>query len=280
MSWFLPLLACCIGVVCGCAQGALAAEEQSRLTVQAKPFPCVSVQAPDGTNVVALPFQAAARLAPPPSGGARKGVSSPVRAALLLLYGVPANLTAPQLSALSARLQSRFAVPFVLLAPTDAVFPGAASTVRTRRMRWLSYGKSVILPSGAVDVHVLPQDNQVRSRSLAIVHLRVPYMDVGIAYPVARQPVHARPPEQDVLIVDLGQLTVNDFSPRALSMLDPGMAVILDGSTRLSRQPDLTQFVDRLYEMWIDVYTVDSPVALTVIADPHGVFLPLHGRHA
>lgn len=279
--WFLLLLICCVGASCGQTHAALA-EEQSRLSVQARPFSCVALRAPDGADMVALPFAAAMRFALRPAAAqqTREALPAPARAAVLLLYGVPADATLQQLSALSARLKTRFAASLVLLAPTGAVRSARSTGLGALGMRWLTYGKSIAMSSGAVDVHVLPRDDRPHARSLAIVHLKVPYMDVGIAYPAAQQDVVTRVPEEDVLIVDLDQLTADDLSPRTLSMLDPGLAIIVDGAKRLRRQAPLTEFVDRLYEMWIDVYTVDSSAPLIVTADAHGVFLPLHGRHA
>ena len=282
MLTLLALFICCLAAPWNSQQAM--AEQQSKLSVQARPFSSVTLLAADGSSIVALPFAAARRF--PLRLDRQPGAvapSPPGRASVLLLYGVPANATRQQLVDLSARLSTRWTAPLVLLAPASAVSAlGDEPTLTTGvpHMSWLTYGRRVAIPSGVVDVHVLPREPRTYPRTLAVVHVKVPFMDVGVAYPVAQQTVRTRPPEEDVLIIDLDQLRVDDLSSRTLSMLDPGMAIIIDGAKRLRKQADLTEFADRLYEMWIDVYTVDSSAPLVVTADSHGVILPLHGRHA
>lgn len=262
------------------------AERHSRLSVQARPFSNVVVQAADGSSVVMLPFVAARRFAARSSqhSGAVAQASrlTPVRASVLLLYGVPANATRLQLSDLSSRIAALWTAPLILLAPASNVRASGHEPPQiagAARMRWLPFGLRTATLAGVVDVHVLPHDAHTSTRTLAIVHVKVPYMDVGVVYPVAQQSVKTHPPEEDVLVVDLDELRVDDLSSRTLSMLDPGMAIIVDAAGRLRKQAELTEFADRLYELWIDVYTVDSSAPLVVVADSRGVILP-HGRHA
>ncbi len=263
------------------------AEQQSTLSVQARPLSSITVQAADGSSIVALPFAAAMRFSPrsgrqPDPGAAERGLAG-VRASVLVLYGVPTTVTQRQLIDLSARLATFCTAPLILLAPTGAASASGherALIAGASRIRWLAFGRRAAIPSGVVDVHVLPREPHTHARTLAVVHVKVPYMDVGVAYQVAQEAVKTHPPEEDVLIVDLDQLRVDDLSSHTLSMLDPGMAIIIDGAQRLRKQAELTEFADRLYEMWIDVYTVDSSAPLVVTADARGVILPLHGRHA
>ena len=275
----------CLGAP-GVSQRVLA-EQQSRLSVQARPFSSVTVQAADGSSIAAMPFAAAWRFpvrhGGKHGGGATSSKPSPTGVSVLLLYGVLGNATRSQLNDLSRRLAPLWTARLTLLAPagrSGAV--GRVSPLNTGvpGMRWLPFGERVAIPSGAVDVHVLPREPDTYTRTLAVVHVKVPYMELGVAYPVAPQAVKTRAPEVDVLIVDLDQLRADDLSSRTLAMLDPGMAIIIDGAQRLRQRAELTEFADRLYELWIDVYTVDSSTPFVVTADSRGVILPLHGRHA
>lgn len=239
----------------------------SKLTVQALPHAAIMLTAPGGSRIVAIPYSALGQCGGSGAPGERTGV--------VVVYGVPEGVDAHRLATESARARAEYR-PEALWG-VSAVLPGPASA---SGVNWLRDRKAVLTGQNVeLSVSILPVAGASSRSAWALLHLHAPHLGIAVVYPVPLQSVSPWPDEHDVLILQADPIA-GRVDSRALSILDPGVAVLIDDHRLLRRHARLGELVDRLYDLWIDVYTVDGATPFTLWADPHGVFLPLHGHHA
>lgn len=131
---------------------------------------------------------------------------------------------------------------------------------------------------GSVTASILPQNEQGLAHSFMMLHVEVPNMDVATVLQVPRQSSDPWPREQDVLLLQLSKLQCGP-QPKVLTILDPKIAVVIDDTARNIANKKV-ELVENLYELWADVYRVEGAGTLTLVAGPHGLMLPLRGKHA
>lgn len=249
------------------ATGVLSNGSVSKLIVQALPHAAITLTTPNGSRIVAIPYSALSRCQ-----------GSPVqveRATAVVVYAVPRGVDSHRLGVESAGARAEYH-PEALWG-VSAVLPGPEPLPG---VAWL-HGTGAIVVGQHVElsVSVLPVSGTTSESAWALLHLHAPHLGVAVVYPVPPQPGSPWPDEHDVLVLQADPLAAGVDS-RALSILDPGVAVLIDEHHLLRRHTRLAELVDRLYDLWVDVYTVEGATPLTLWADPHGVFLPLHGHHA
>ncbi len=239
----------------------------SRLDVYAAP-PCFRVIVQDKI-LYGIPYDSLRKIAKQP-------LQQLIRTNVVILYGVPiGHLTKNDLALYQLVCANLHASVRVLVGDRVDERP----TIDMGGMIFYHRKENLRIDGiGSVTASILPQNEQGLSHSYMMLHVDVPNMDVATVLQVPRQNSDPWPREQDVLLLQLSKLQGGP-QPKVLTILDPKVAVIIDDTSKSSTNKKV-DLVENLYELWADVYRVEGSGSLTLVAGPHGLMLPLHGKHA
>ncbi len=254
--------------------------QSSRLVVQAKPFPCITVFSPTGHSLVAIPYSSLSALSK-----ALRLNWVPARVDTAVLYAVPIDLKrahtlSPHALAIAQGVKNYFHAMRVLIVPIVLPTKEPVGVLQTREVLCLARDKPLSIDGvGSVEAGLLPQIRGDDSETLALLHIDAPFLKMGILYQTVRQPASQWPKDHGVLILQLSKVSER-VSAKSLSVLDPDVAVLINDTGKDKLGAPLTQLIEQLYEMWVDVYEVKSGPPLVMTAGEHGLFLPSFGKHA
>jgi len=234
------------------------------VVVQAQPLPAVIVTCADGHVLTAIDYRDALAVNP-------RDVRVQRSSDALAVYDSPLRPPAAATERMAALAHALGANRWVTVS-----IPAATKTHTT-------LPHPLVFP-GHMQVAVYPLSGRMTPQhgDLALVQLAVPDLAVGIVLQgsvgnPATAP--APPPTCRVLIVPVTCVAAAAVS-RDVAALDVDLAVILDPQDQLRKDPIALSAVDRLYELWVDVYRVRGHDSFAARVGVRGLVLPDRGRHA
>lgn len=236
------------------------------LTVQAAPYPLMTLTAESGGTVLFLPFSSVGILAKRLLAQVTVPQSSQ-DARTLVVYAIPASFCTAKWQGVLFSIRQKMRCHRLL-----AVYQMPVRQAEDRQITAVDSRKIYTLANGfTLSLHPLQTADGKTHVHTGLLRVSYRSFTIGLLLPTQMSP-HPWPDDPDILILQ-PSIFPHARDQKLLDVLDPSARIVLDEGS--AKSTDTGALIERLREHWGDVYRVTKRNPLVLTIDLHHLILPM-----